>query len=635
MFQTFTLFEFPSGRHTVKLLLLLLFCFAWVHQSHGQDVATLPTSNTNWGTAPSNVILPTGWSHNGITVASVDVPASGQAPSSAFYNTVKDIYIQIDFTGVPDRLSFNLRATALSGTFDGVFQVLESSTINGDYTVIGEDITTQVPSGSSKYYEVIRTLSSSTRSVRLFLKEKGIKHLHLDNAIITAAPVGPEINLKVVNTNIKSGDTHNFATVNLKKSKTVEFTVENTGTSTLRLDPLVLTGANAELFSVTSNGYAGSLEPSQNATFQVTFRPTAIGTYNAEVQIGNDDSDENPYRVILKGSGAILRPVITSLSSYVGGVGKEIIIDGSEFINANRVEFSNGISASFTIISDNQIRIYVPTGAVDGPITVFAGSMSASSEPFDVVPTPVISSVTPAEAYELDIVTISGSFLDGATEVAFNGVRTTFTERFNNDGNTIIEAKVPAGATTGPLTVTTLGGTATFDFTVLYKEPTIVSVNPDAAYELEIITITGTYLGSVTVVNFNGIDAAFEVDPESDGTIIYAEVPLGATSGPLTITTSGGTVTFDFTVLKPVPAGLTIDPTSGKEGSIVIISGANLADATSVVFSGDVEAVFAPITNDDGTVSLQATVPVGAQTGAITVANANGTGTTPTFTVIR
>ncbi|WP_345160922.1 T9SS type A sorting domain-containing protein, partial [Pontibacter saemangeumensis] len=36
----------------------------------------------------------------------------------------------------------------------------------------------------------------------------------------------------------------------------------------------------------------------------------------------------------------------------------------------------------------------------------------------------------------------------------------------------------------------------------------------------------------------------------------------------------------------------------------------------------------------DGTTSLQAQVPVGAQTGAITVANANGSGTTPTFTVL-
>ncbi|MFD2999890.1 T9SS type A sorting domain-containing protein, partial [Pontibacter toksunensis] len=42
-----------------------------------------------------------------------------------------------------------------------------------------------------------------------------------------------------------------------------------------------------------------------------------------------------------------------------------------------------------------------------------------------------------------------------------------------------------------------------------------------------------------------------------------------------------------------------------------------------------------PITNSDGSVSLQAQVPAGAETGPVTVSNANGSGSTPTYTVIR
>ncbi|RDV14430.1 T9SS C-terminal target domain-containing protein [Pontibacter diazotrophicus] len=622
-----------KNRLLLSLLLQCLFMIGFVTQSFAQ--ATLPTSNTSWS------ILPQGWTSSGVGEYATNVPTTNAGENSSASYTASATYVQIDFTGVPDKVSFNLRASGLSGKFDGVFQVLESSTVGSGYTAVGDNIDSNsgVLAGSSNSYPVERALSSTTKSVRLYMQTKGVKTLYLDNAQITAVPAGPEVNMKIAGANFLSGSTHNFGTVNLKKSKTVEVTIENIGTSTLSLDPPVLTGVNPQHYSITTVGYAASLEPSQTATFQVTFSPTVVGTLNAEVQVANNDSDENPYKILLQGTGAILQPVITSLSSYLGGVDKEIIIEGSEFINVDKVQFSNGVTASFTIISDTQIRTFVPAGAVDGPITVSAGALNTNSESFDVVPTPEISSVNPAEAYELDVVTISGSYLtylDLETVVSFNGVRATFTVRQDSNGNTVIDATVPVGATTGPLTVTTPGGTDTINFTVLYKTPIITAVDPSAAYELAVVTISGTNLRGVTAVTFNGVGAAFEesVDPNGN-TIIYAEVPLGATTGPLTVTTLGGTASIEFTVLKPIPANLTINPTSGRVGDYVIISGDNLADVTSVVFTGGAAATFAAITNSDGSVSLQAQVPAGAETGAITVSNANGSATTPTYTVIK
>ncbi|WP_162054137.1 choice-of-anchor D domain-containing protein [Pontibacter pamirensis] len=620
-------------RLLLSLLLQCLFLIGFVAQGFAQ--ATLPTSNTVWTT------LPAGWSSSGVGSTTVDIPTTTAGTASSASYTATDTYIQVDFIGVPDKVSFNLRYSGFTGSFDGVFQVLESSSIGSGYTMVGTNIdkTSNVMAGSDKVYPVESSLRSTTRSVRLYMQTKGTKALFLDNAQITAAPTGPEMNLKIAGVNFLSGSTHNFGTVNLNKSKTAEVTVENVGTSRLSLDPPSLTGANAANFSVALAGYAAFLDPGQTATLQVTFSPTAHGTYNAEVQIGNSDSDENPYRILLTGEGTILRPVITSLSSYIGGVGKEIIIEGSEFINADRVEFSSGVSAQMTVFSDTQIRVFVPAGAVDGPVTVFAGGLSANSNSFDVVPTPVISSVSPSEAYELEVVTISGDYLtymDLPTEVSFNGVPATFTERLDSNGNTVIDATVPAGATTGPLTVTTPGGTGSINFTVLYRVPVITSVDPPAAYELAVVTISGTSIRGATGVTFNGVGAAFEESVDANGNaIIYAEVPIGATTGPLTVTTPGGTASIEFTVLKPIPSNLTINPTSGKIGSFVVISGDNLSDATSVVFTGGVAATFVKITNSDGSVSLQAQVPVGAETGAITVANANGSGSTPTYTVIK
>ena len=70
---------------------------------------------------------------------------------------------------------------------------------------------------------------------------------------------------------------------------------------------------------------------------------------------------------------------------------------------------------------------------------------------------PTITSFTPSSGPVGTSVTIGGTSFTGATAVRFNGVSTSFTVI----SDTAIQATVPTGATTGPLSVTTPGGTAT------------------------------------------------------------------------------------------------------------------------------------------------------------------------------
>jgi hypothetical protein len=64
---------------------------------------------------------------------------------------------------------------------------------------------------------------------------------------------------------------------------------------------------------------------------------------------------------------------------------------------------------------------------------------------------------SPAKGKVGAVVTISGKNLKGATAVTFNGVLASVLA----NSNTSIRAAVPSGATTGPIAVTTPGGTTT------------------------------------------------------------------------------------------------------------------------------------------------------------------------------
>ncbi|MFC6225314.1 LamG-like jellyroll fold domain-containing protein [Hymenobacter artigasi] len=83
-------------------------------------------------------------------------------------------------------------------------------------------------------------------------------------------------------------------------------------------------------------------------------------------------------------------------------------------------------------------------------------SASSATSTFTVVLAPVISSFTPLSGPVGTSVTITGTNLSGATSVRFNGTAQT---SFTGSATQIVLA-VPAGATTGTLTVTTPNGTS-------------------------------------------------------------------------------------------------------------------------------------------------------------------------------
>jgi large repetitive protein len=159
-------------------------------------------------------------------------------------------------------------------------------------------------------------------------------------------------------------------------------------------------------------------------------------------------------------------PTITSFSPTSGLVGTLVTIDGTNFVDVTAVKFKN-TPAAFMVNSSTQITARVPTGAKTGRISVVTVNGTArSKEKFTVTApvAPTITSFSPTSGPVGTVVTINGTNFVGTTSVAFNGTFATFTV----NSSTQITAIVPAGATTGHISVITLSGsaTSTANFTV-------------------------------------------------------------------------------------------------------------------------------------------------------------------------
>ena len=147
---------------------------------------------------------------------------------------------------------------------------------------------------------------------------------------------------------------------------------------------------------------------------------------------------------------------LTSISPSSALVGKEVTITGKYFSSKaqNTVSF-NGINAQITSANISIITAIMPVGSTDGNITVTSDGLVSNGLPYIVIQPiiPTITSIDPITGKIGSTVTITGtdfSTTPADNEVSFNGTAATVTV----STATTITTTVPAGATTGDVTVT-------------------------------------------------------------------------------------------------------------------------------------------------------------------------------------
>ena len=188
-------------------------------------------------------------------------------------------------------------------------------------------------------------------------------------------------------------------------------------------------------------------------------------------QILNANIQDEIFVVKLKQQSFGLDPTVTSFAPASGNAGTAVSINGTNFdpVPANNIVSFNGIIAAVTASTSTSITTTVPAGATTGKIIATVGCVSVQSGiNFTVGVVPTIISFTPLSGPVGTTITITGTDFNTTPAnniVTFNGIAAVVTA----STATSISTSVPSGATTGKITVTVAGNTATSttDFTVI------------------------------------------------------------------------------------------------------------------------------------------------------------------------
>ncbi|HEX3322591.1 MAG TPA: choice-of-anchor tandem repeat GloVer-containing protein [Terriglobales bacterium] len=304
-------------------------------------------------------------------------------------------------------------------------------------------------------------------------------------------------------------------------------------------------GANplARLALAPDGSFYGTTYAGGSAGSGTIFKITTAGvlTKIADLVFTSSPFFQSPRTPVLVGSDGNLYTTTWRGGSFNDGTLLQSTTAGALSL-VSELNFVNGVNPDDPIMLASTGLIYGATSGGGGTNGTGLGVIYSPALTL-AKPKPSITSLVPANAAIGKPVYLYGDYFVGTTSVKFNGTGAAFTVVSRQ----WIKATVPAGATTGPVSVVNAGGTATSasNFKV---SPGISSFTPTSGTVGTTVTITGTSFTGATKVTFGGLAASsFTVN---SATQITAMVPAGAVTGKVAVTTASGTgtSTASFTV---------------------------------------------------------------------------------------
>lgn len=349
------------------------------------------------------------------------------------------------------------------------------------------------------------------------------------------------------------------AILNLQPAQ-VSIPAGGTGTTTVQITRTGMIGAVGLAVVGLPPGVLASITPSPVSGSTATLTLTV----GAGVQAGTTPfqvAGNAPGGVVIPASGSLTviaspnqGPRIDSFSPMSGIAGTNVTLTGANLEGTFAVSFgtpSFGFEPiiDFGPVAANSVEVRIPAGRPSGffRLTTPAGT-TTSAMAFQVTTPnlPEIGGFDPISGPAETRVEIVGSNLGTATGVTFNGTPANFEPPQANR----IFARVPAGATTGQIRVTTPAGTATSfaSFAVTSGGPVITGFQPLSGRPGTSVTLAGVNLTGAFAVSFNGTPGTVGIVTAN---FVQVFVPTGATNGKIELLTPAGPARTeeDFIVL--------------------------------------------------------------------------------------
>ncbi|RKP59156.1 autotransporter domain-containing protein [Pararobbsia silviterrae] len=330
---------------------------------------------------------------------------------------------------------------------------------------------------------------------------------------------------------------------------------------------VTITGSNFGDDSVVQFGGTSAAATTVNSSAQITATAPAgaAGTVDITVTSGGITSattaaDQYTY---------VAAPSVSSLLETSGPAsgGTQVIIYGSNFVNATAVNFGATAAPSFMVLSGTSMSAMAPpgTGTVNVTVTTPGGTSAVNGlDQYTYLSAPTVASISPSTGSTAGgtSVTITGTNFTGATGVKFG---TTAATNVFVSSPTSITATSPAGtAGVADVTVTTPEGTSAtgasdqFTYTAAgiapVAAPVTVTVPYDASGYLITLPVTGGAVTSITATTpIEGVAVA-----QSTGTVTTATYTpttgfAGSDAFQYTVSNTYGqsTATVSITVSAP------------------------------------------------------------------------------------
>ncbi|MEZ0373475.1 MAG: IPT/TIG domain-containing protein [Candidatus Sericytochromatia bacterium] len=349
----------------------------------------------------------------------------------------------------------------------------------------------------------------------------------------------------------------------------------------------------------------------------ITLRAQVIVDAEGNVTLTDGGSEGDPL---------VLPPVLTAISDSEAVSGSQITLSGDGFDTttpSNNIVLFNGVPATVISASDGSLVVEVPPG-ISGTVQISVSSNGETGNSTEFTVEQGITELSDAGAHAGDPLTLTLSGIDPsqAENLMVNfcanaECTSTIPASIDSTTGSTVTITIPAGAFSGPITISSDNNDTIQTGTFYVDEPNLEEFGPTSGAAGSEITLTGVNLDTVTSVTIGGVSVPLENIEIVDENTIIVTVPSNAASGPIVVTSGDGTSQSvgSFTV---TPSIVSLSSSVGQVGSSLTINVSGFNPQTTsptVVFSGNASASIDSSTSS----SITVTVPIGAETGPITV----------------